>query len=129
MSRDKDTSLDGNFGAASIDDKVNRLEASVLDIELLHHGLRVSGRVLELGLALERLGREVGVRRSILLRELETAGKDVDRDDTGGTEGLCNGHAEQADGTSAKNDDLLVCTQTTEIGDGVNSDGEGLHLG
>ena len=124
-----DTRLDGHLRTRRIDDKANTPRAALLDAELLHHGLRVALRVRDACLPLLECGREVYIRRGVCLGELEARGHDVDGDDAGRTERARDGHAEQADGARAEDDDGLGGLEGADVCDGVDPDREGLHLG
>ena len=126
--RNEDPSLDRDLRARRLDDEVHARGAALRKPELLHHELRVALRVRAARLALLELGRGVRVRRGVLLRELEPRGHDVDGDDAGCAQRARDGHAEQADGPRAEDDDGLVCAQLGGVCDGVDRDGEGLHL-
>ena len=129
MLSDEDTRLDRHLCARRVDDEVDAARAALLNAELLHHRLRVALRVRDARLPLLERRREVRIRRGVRLGELEARGHDVDGDYAGRAERARDGHAEQADGTRAEDDDGLGGLERANVRDGVNSNREGLHLG
>ena len=65
---------------------------------------------------------------SILLGEFQPCGDDIDCNDTSSPECLCDGHAEETNRATSKDDDGLVSPELTKVGDGVDTDSKGLNL-
>ena len=121
-------SLDRNLCSTGIDDKVDTVGATVCDAELLLQVLRVPETVIGAALASLWCERKIGIGGGVVLGEFEACRDDVDGNDALCTQGLCNSHAQEANGSASKDGNRLVGLEASEGRDGVNTDGKGLHL-
>lgn len=106
--------LDGGLSTAGVDDNVGAsTEFTLLDQSL---GVLLGG---------DALG-EIGVGGSEVLGEVQLGLDNVNTDDLGGAECLCDGSAEQTDGSSTHHDNAGAGSDVGLLGN-VNGDSEGLN--
>lgn len=123
-----DGGLDGHLCTARVNHEVNLARAGLDDAELLLHRGSIATRVVHLAFALQRLGRQPGVRRRVRLSKLEPGGDDVDGDDPGRTKRLGDRHAKQAYRAASKDNDGLGGPEIADVRDGVDGYAERLDL-
>jgi len=109
-----DSSLDARLGSSSVDDGIGTQAEVALFCE--NPGVLLRADSL----------RAEGMSGSILLCECETLLVDIDGDDLGGTERLCDGHAEQTYRASTKDNNALAGLDVGLLGD-VHADTQWLN--
>lgn len=125
----KDSGLDADLGAGTIDDEVDSARSALGEAKALSDLFGTTLAVVELGLALVRFRRHVVVvRESLLFRELESSLLHVDRNHLTSPEPLCDGTSQQSNGSGTEYEHVRGVLHLCDFVHGVHCDGHRFEL-